>query len=161
MITLYADFDFNPRSPCGERQRVSRADQDAFLFQSTLPVRGATEIRDTLYPVSAFQSTLPVRGATDKSLVGIEGTEFQSTLPVRGATWPSGRSSRRPRYFNPRSPCGERLLSTTLYRSARAFQSTLPVRGATTPPACTNVNPGRFQSTLPVRGATAIDCSIS
>ena len=33
--------------------------------------------------------------------------------------------------FNPRSPCGERLVVTKLYPDGERFQSTLPVRGAT------------------------------
>ena len=34
------------------------------LFQSTLPVRGATEWYDIYKKPNIFQSTLPVRGAT-------------------------------------------------------------------------------------------------
>ena len=81
----------------------------AFLFQSTLPARGATPLffqhlhrhRDfnprsphgerpnyvlTLVEACAFQSTLPARGAT--LLEGNPGKQklFQSTLPARGAT---------------------------------------------------------------------------
>ena len=36
----------------------------------------------------AFQSTLPVRGATDKAYACSSAMPFQSTLPVRGATPP-------------------------------------------------------------------------
>ena len=80
-------------------------------FQSTLPVRGATPYALVCSGVSlGFQSTLPVRGATAFHLSGGNGGgAFQSTLPVRGAT--CGVRRRIPpctRYFNPRSPCGER-----------------------------------------------------
>ena len=34
--------DFNPRSPCGERLCLISHGRTALLFQSTLPVRGAT-----------------------------------------------------------------------------------------------------------------------
>ena len=34
---------------------------------------------------------------------------FQSTLPVWGATLPSRSRRKKAAYFNPRSPCGERL----------------------------------------------------
>ena len=34
------------------------------LFQSTLPVRGATDVRHWWSRFGVFQSTLPVRGAT-------------------------------------------------------------------------------------------------
>ena len=55
-------------------------------FQSTHPVRGAT---DSLHEIAAwwkFQSTHPVRGATVTDSVWIYLESFQSTHPVRGAT---------------------------------------------------------------------------
>ena len=83
-------------------------------------------------------------------------------------------------YFNPRSPCGERLRYHHTAQSLELFQPTLPVRGATYP--CTPLGAGhahfnprspcgerpaprssparlpRFQPTLPVRGATGVGC---
>ena len=57
-----------------------------------------------------FQSTLPVRGATIcLRLKRQRRWRFQSTLPVRGATACSPAVLRHCKYFNPRSPCGERL----------------------------------------------------
>ena len=56
-----------------------------------------------------FQSTLPVRGATEQG--GYRSAAdggFQSTLPVRGATTSRRRKYAQYAYFNPRSPCGER-----------------------------------------------------
>ena len=35
-------YDFNPRSPCGERRVIPEKSFKATLFQSTLPLRGAT-----------------------------------------------------------------------------------------------------------------------
>ena len=58
-------IDFNPRSPCGERPLEDIRAQYPRLFQSTLPVRGATDYRRELERINRFQSTLPVRGATD------------------------------------------------------------------------------------------------
>ena len=37
--------DFNPRSPCGERRFIRHVFADSRLFQSTLPVWGATRWR--------------------------------------------------------------------------------------------------------------------
>ena len=34
--------DFNPRSPYGERHASGKEKADTLLFQSTLPLRGAT-----------------------------------------------------------------------------------------------------------------------
>ena len=149
----YGGFNFNPRSPCGERHH------------------GALSLLGLL----GFQSTLPVWGATAVCLAYGAGFEFQSTLPVWGATRPGRGQSRRhgisihaPRvgsdlreavcykgsnYFNPRSPCGERLVEAGFLIYQKGFQSTLPVWGATE-----SAQQGRklslFQSTLPVWGAT-------
>ena len=61
---LLAD-NFNPRSPHGERPALSSRANICFLFQSTLPARGATSFtRCTIPPLELFQSTLPARGAT-------------------------------------------------------------------------------------------------
>ena len=79
------------------------------LFQSTLPVRGATRRgRKGTGGEEIFQSTLPVRGATDHLREIVADEAFQSTLPVRGAT-----------------------ATLKTHNSPFLFQSTLPVRGAT------------------------------
>ena len=104
--------DFNPRSPRGERHLKPRYRRKSRIFQSTLPAGGAT----------SFQWSQTSRFGT-----------FQSTLPAGGATFPSGtrclpfvcisihaprggsdtkmdlQYSNPRRYFNPRSPRGERL----------------------------------------------------
>ena len=59
--------NFNPRSPCGER----------------LEMRGEMVTKPRL-----FQSTLPVWGATPCVYRNIFSKQFQSTLPVWGATPP-------------------------------------------------------------------------
>ena len=56
------------------------------LFQSTLPVWGATKDRKGLEKVVKFQSTLPVWGATQPMQSRALRLLFQSTLPVWGAT---------------------------------------------------------------------------
>ena len=59
-----------------------------------------------------------------------------------------------PRYFNPRSPCGERPDGSFFIRALAAFQSTLPVWGATRRQHKKRCWKPTFQSTLPVWGAT-------
>ena len=100
-----------------------------------------------------FQSTLPLRGATQAGRAIRHAVEFQSTLPLRGATWSTGTSAYGMRDFNPHSPCGERPGSPYLAIVQSVFQSTLPLRGATTALKALN-NAYAFQSTLPLRGAT-------
>ena len=41
-VTPSAIHDFNPHSPCGERPHMSFATFTVPVFQSTLPLRGAT-----------------------------------------------------------------------------------------------------------------------
>ncbi len=89
-ISLVSGFkSFNPRSPCGERRN--------------LPVRRASS--------SLFQSTLPVWGATKQ--LSEQPNQEQSFNPRS----PCGERLKRAGYtaddinsFNPRSPCGERLI---------------------------------------------------
>ena len=122
-----------------------------------------------------FQSTLPARGATGHLCFTSSSPVFQSTLPARGATamaW----NWKTTRYFNPRSPHGERPRGTFAADFFIKFQSTLPARGATKSADCDGrggryFNPRSphgerlppmqtcgisriFQSTLPARGAT-------
>ena len=146
---------FNPRSPCGERLgtisardvaavisiHAPRAGSDAavamdgsviFIFQSTLPVRGATgrtekycQLGRHFNPRSPCGERLdtgaaafiddgisihaPRAGSDDKNATyGVTYQQFQSTLPVRGATRRYSARRRCTLHFNPRSPCGER-----------------------------------------------------
>ncbi len=78
---------------------------------------------------------------------------FQSTLPVWGATRQSSCGLSSVAYFNPRSPCGERLSAAADLLLHIQFQSTLPVWGATWAVYCSGLI-SLFQSTLPVWGAT-------
>ena len=122
--------------------------------QPTLPVRGATKTMLELYGVDEFQPTLPVRGATAGRVVGAGHLTISTHAPRAGSD-DAGRSwSDRSRYFNPRSPCGERPVSPPYSDLRTEFQPTLPVRGATKTAAFTPVEL-KFQPTLPVRGATA------
>ena len=103
------------------------------VFQSTLPVWGATAVKTsisgalaisihaprvgsdpnaqgTITRADLFQSTLPVWGATSLRLAMFPKSSFQSTLPVWGATPFSAGLWCWDGNFNPRSPCGERLV---------------------------------------------------
>ena len=148
-------IDFNPRSPWGERPsfhasilanvlisiHAPRGGSDPLpglllrdpeIFQSTLPVGGATRKRCAPAGARLFQSTLPVGGATVKIPLVLGHLQlFQSTLPVGGATYPLHFFRRFGHHFNPRSPWGERLRQTASAPSISRFQSTLPVGGAT------------------------------
>ena len=104
---------FNPRSPCGERRGSGAANYEiADIFQSTLPVRGATG-KNVGYIEGVLISIHAPRAGSDQQDISFsEGYHrFQSTLPVRGATAAGRHLPLCGEDFNPRSPCGERLLS--------------------------------------------------
>ena len=146
---------FNPRSPCGERP--SSADcVSSFhsLFQSTLPLRGATVLARDLPGRCGISIHAPLAGSdleqgcltlllpisihaplagSDAGCEAVSGarSRFQSTLPLRGATRQYFGLERCDCDFNPRSPCGERRLRLGFCAILSLFQSTLPLRGAT------------------------------
>ena len=102
---------------------------------------------------SSFQSTLPARRATaQRQMLDAMGIHFNPRSPhgERPMSTPGGCTSC---HFNPRSPHGERPHLPAGNTLADGFQSTLPARGATD--LVTRMYAyGKFQSTLPARGAT-------
>ncbi len=101
---------FNPRSPCGERRDERPSNSPGYIFQSTLPVRGATLANAGLRSPIQISIHAPRAGSDFRPLpLTVAHSAFQSTLPVRGATG-----------WRPPSPY-----------PVLQFQSTLPVRGAT------------------------------
>ena len=148
--------NFNPRSPCGERLKPLVIRRRHKVFQSTLPVWGAT-LRSsfTFAKTSDISIHAPRVGSDAERFIRYaENAEFQSTLPVWGATAKCTMTAKSDRHFNPRSPCGERHNPAKRKLERRIFQSTLPVWGATTEPNSLSNRTNRFQSTLPVWGAT-------
>ena len=126
---------FNPRSPCGERRQASDTRRCGYRhFNPRSPCgERLVQLADKLV-LYTFQSTLPVRGATDKVTYNGKRYVFQSTLPVRGAT-ESGRSPSRRLVISIHAPRAGSDVRIRRSRRMRSFQSTLPVRGATPPRA--------------------------
>ena len=122
--------DFNPRAPCGARQRKPRITDISGKFQSTRPLRGATTAAGITLVQLLFQSTRPLRGATARLLASDNSTIISIHAPLAGRdSTPSRQSVRhlisihaplagrdhilptspqRQPDFNPRAPCGAR-----------------------------------------------------
>ena len=101
---------FNPCSPCGERPTKQYGDTLKQLFQSMLPVRGATvEVSFSPACFASFQSMLPVRGATLARYARPWRVHISIHAPRAGSDSSPSTFSRRYDNFNPCSPCGERL----------------------------------------------------
>ena len=114
-----------------------------FLFQSTLPVWGATFL-PSVYAISTmlFQSTLPVWGATGY----VETKDKQCVISIHAPRVGSDRIRNLldlpVNDFNPRSPCGERLAST--------FRMALPMMISIHAPRVGS-DPRRLRPGLPAR----------
>ena len=106
--------------------RTSRA-----VFQSALPMKGATVFMSLTAIRRAFQSALPMKGATLEPGEPEMGSHISIRAPNEGSDGASRRTRQSPRHFNPRSQRRERreLLATIKVRDP--FQSALPKKGAT------------------------------
>ena len=100
--------DFNPRSPCGERLegRGSRAFTDQISIHA--PHAGSDQSQPNSPYFFAISIHAPHAGSDYLFQKGF-GFLFN---------------------FNPRSPCGERSITTPVFSLVWIFQSTLPMRGA-------------------------------
>ena len=122
---------FNPRAPCGARPSASSPRTLRSHFNPRAPCGARQRSVFRLVAVVEFQSTRPVRGATDVQKFSKEVVDISIHAPRAGRDpCPRTRASRG-RYFNPRAPCGARRPARFLHRSSHTFQSTRPVRGAT------------------------------
>ena len=144
--------NFNPRSPHGERPGESSISSQLSQFQSTLPARGATLLVNGLWHDQIFQSTLPARGATT-FVVHAQKSNISIHAPRTGSDALYFPRIAFARYFNPRSPHGERPSGQPEPPAASNFNPRSPHgerRSARTSPDVTFP----FQPTLPARGAT-------
>ena len=103
--------------------------------------------------VLLFLSTLSLRRATHGAARGAAVGVFLSTLSLRRATVAPLLATGSPRYFYPRSPCGERLNEDRYGQQFWRFLSTLSLRRATADQA-QDILTALFLSTLSLRRAT-------
>ena len=130
------------------------------LFQSTLPVRGATHLLPWgLRPQRHFNPRSPYGERLVLLLPRLKNLRISIHAPRTGSDCHDRSTASRHLYFNPRSPYGERPSHIGPSTGQLGFQSTLPVRGATmcarNPIQSESISihaPRRFLS-LPVRGA--------
>ena len=149
-------------------------------FQSTLPVWGATLLRNYILQETQFQSTLPVWGATARYTIGSAPDErFQSTLPVWGATIVIATDAENMEISIHAPRVGSDLhihaTHSTIVISIHAPRVGSDRQGKRKPRPSCDFNPRspcgerpdtgepflmavKFQSTLPVWGATSFIC---
>ena len=78
----FAVFYFNPRSPYGERPFPAGIHQAGNRFQSTLPLRGATDLWSELYRVFCISIHAPLTGSDGRvpGVVAFGGISIHAPL---------------------------------------------------------------------------------
>ena len=123
-------WHFNPRSPCGERLEQYTRRLIVVRFQSTFPLRGTTQEIVTVFlergisihvPLAGNDRLLcphvynlsisihvPLAGNDQSALASCSRSRISIHVPLAGNDVRVGERTCATRYFNPRSPCGER-----------------------------------------------------
>ena len=110
-VECFDDYcaNFNPRSPYGERQPASFKMSRNFYFNPRSPYGERRPNRPPPCAVRRFQSTLPLRGATCCLRRKETACIISIHAPLTGSDLIYVCTYYEFRYFNPRSPYGERL----------------------------------------------------
>ena len=102
------------RAPLAGSDAGSSAHMVSSRFQSALPLRGATATIPFSICSAKFQSALPLRGATCAIRLLSQHVLISIRAPLAGSDPAPCCTRPARRYFNPRSPCGERRVSARL-----------------------------------------------
>ena len=142
------DRNFNPRTPCGVRQRSPRHTHGRAPFQSTHPLRGATQDGHGVGLARGISIHAPLAGCdkggkqisyidlisihaplagcdTDRSSIGsVFGISIHA--PLAGCDLAAEAAGRDPGDFNPRTPCGVRPRQPYESHTCRNFNPRTP-----------------------------------
>ena len=122
---------FNPRLPCGRRQKKTPKRRRELRFQSTPPMREATRNTYLYKTKNGFQSTPPMREATTLVTAYYVHCNVSIHASHAGGDFVLIVISANSHGFNPRLPCGRRLCANRNLSKFSWFQSTPPMREAT------------------------------
>ena len=79
------------------------------VFQSTLPLRGATAYRFSIDETLIISIHTPLAGSDVCGRISVDGEFISIHTPLAGSDPQAAATSERASDFNPHSPCGERL----------------------------------------------------
>ena len=112
--------------------RHGRKGQGGGIFQSTHPVRGATVYIGETVCAEVISIHAPRAGCDYVFGVVCKPDDISIHAPRAGCDSTAAPRDSATNHFNPRTPCGVRLIARKTTMCRRLFQSTHPVRGATT-----------------------------
>ena len=124
-------FNFNPRSPHGERPTQISAPFSLLLFQSTLPAWGATRTQTGSDNPIVFQSTLPAWGATKWLAMAYHIDNISIHAPRMGSDEETAEETAEEEISIHAPRMGSDTLVYPIDIQGSLFQSTLPAWGAT------------------------------
>ena len=154
MSALYIIMNFNPRAPCGARQRGWSLYFVIVCFNPRAPCGARLHYRHNTTLLFCFNPRAPCGARPHFALMYAQSSTFQSTRPVWGATvaWRCTRFLTRVSIHAPR--VGRDIDIPQGGEEDKMFQSTRPMRGATGKLHRHTGSNFMFQSTRPMRGAT-------
>ena len=145
---------FNPRSPCGER--LDGANQIIALYKISIHaprVGSDISLRRSQWKL-AISIHAPRVGSDPSGRCRHSPSPISIHAPRVGSDNVDGAGLAGNNYFNPRSPCGERLTKKEVGVIFRNISIHAPRVGSDWPGWCGTGAEKVFQSTLPVWGAT-------
>ena len=153
--TEFVVFNFNPRSPYGERLPQPGFQNVLLKFQSTLPLRGATYVHQCGRKNHHISIHAPLTGSDKRSKTATPANFiFQSTLPLRGATAVAPFASIKGRISIHAPLTGSDTVADIILATA-PISIHAPLTGSDFGFTLSILAFSQFQSTLPLRGATA------
>ena len=127
---LRGKADFNPRSPCGERPTTRCSTIGKPIFQSTLPMRGATAALKDFLRGDRISIHAPHAGSDFGRLKAAPSTWISIHAPHAGSDNQVVRAINEHYDFNPRSPCGERRFVPVDFRRDLSISIHAPHAGS-------------------------------
>ena len=122
---------FNPRTPCGVRRWMEWKTCTWYGFQSTHPLRGATNCHTGVGNLIGISIHAPLAGCDGRVADPDQIGNISIHAPLAGCDQRGQGGRVGGGDFNPRTPCGVRPFRIARQFLTSLFQSTHPLRGAT------------------------------
>ena len=146
---------FNPRTPCGARRQIHQDHRLTMEFQSTRPMRGATNSSFQRYFFCHYFNPRAPCGARRRNCNSMgQVHKISIHAPHAGRNCQAAHREPYCTNFNPRAPCGARLDVLFLHALTRCDFNPRTPCGARRFRYVTVAFVWSFQSTRPMRGAT-------
>ena len=118
--------NFNPRSPCGERQRLRVCPISPTDFNPRSPCGERLAAVTRARAVDDFNPRSPCGERLTRHYGMTRREHISIHAPLAGSDVGIGTLYQTPNYFNPRSPCGERPLPVSDQRGSWNFNPRSP-----------------------------------